>query len=1075
MHEREATMLKPGIYEQVVSDDLRKQIAEAQSTNDTREENVDKAEASRILAAYVEKLVRKSLDSFAGEGALGKQVGATNEVIRKLSEVIGTTDEDLANEVSVQKVEDPAKQLIAVRSKRNTIKTSANDLLWVRPDTSIARTSLFTGSSHEPQLYAELKKEIESADEILMLVSFVKWSGLRLILDQLRTFCSRKGRTLRVITTSYMGATDPKAINALAELPNAQVKISYDTTRTRLHAKAYVFRRNTGFTTAYVGSSNLSNPAMSSGLEWNVKISRADQPDTLNKIEATFETYWNSDEFETYDATDEQRDRLVSAINHERHKDADHAQTPTYSFDITPYTYQQSILDKLKAEREVGGHWRNLVVAATGTGKTVISAFDYKNFCQDYCNGRRANLLFVAHREEILTQSLSCFRGVLRDPNFGSLLVSNHRPERTDDYEHLFVSIQSFQSKQLKKYFDPDYYEFIVVDEIHHAAASSYQPLLEHFQPKVLLGLTATPERADGRSILPYFDNRIAAEIRLPEAIDRKLLCPFSYFGVSDSVDLSTLTWSRGGYEASELEGVYVLNQEIAKKRAGLIISSVYRYVTDVNSVHGLGFCVSKKHARFMAEQFNEKGIPSMALTADTPDDVRKSAREQIATGKIKFIFTVDLFNEGVDIPEIDTVLFLRPTQSLTVFLQQLGRGLRLADDKECLTVLDFIGRQNKRYDFACRLRAILEPSKEPLQKQVKDGFPSAPKGCYIQLEKVAQQHVLQNLQKALNTKNGLLDAIAVFTSETPLPLTLQNFVTYHHLDVRVIYKRTTFSRLKAKAGLAPELSDPEEENNRKALLRLCLADSRRWINFLLQVLNEKVVRREDEYSDLEKRMLSMLYVTFWPDLAESKGVPPKDAYECLDRIRANSRLVSEMTELLQLRLDSIDFVDEPVDLGFDCPLDLHCQYTRDQIMIAMDVEKPQSVREGVRYVKDKGVDVLLNTLNKSKKNYSPSTMYEDYSINEYLFHWQTQNKTTPESPTGRRYITQIDQTTKRKTRVALFAREYGNDEFGTEPFTYLGLATPLKHSGSRPMSIVWKLSRPIPGKFLPKSNKLAS
>lgn len=679
-------MLYPGLYEQVINNALNRELAEIPEARKSTAP-IDTAEAAKVLAQYLTDVVQKGLENVQDNGGgIEAQIQLANQIVTTIQNT--TQEADFA----ALGVDQRAEQLLALLQQndpRLATGKSAKDL--DRPETSIAQSSLFTGAIHEPQMYTELKKEIVSADRIDMLVSFIKWSGLRLIMDELRQFVQNGGE-LRIITTSYMGATDVKAIEELRALPNTKIKVSYDTKRTRLHAKTYVFYRDTGFTTAYVGSSNLSNAAISSGLEWNVKVTRKDLPETIEKIAATFESYWNSSEFEYYD--EGQRERLTRALKAEKYSETDHS--GIYTLDILPYSYQQEILDRLDAERTVRGYNRNLVVSATGTGKTVISALDYKRFCKQH-PGQPCRLLFVAHREEILKQSLYTFQAVLKDANFGELYVGSHK---ADSIDHLFVSIQTFNSQELAAKTAADFYDYIVVDEFHHAAAPTYQKLLEYYQPKILLGLTATPERMDGKSVLDYFGGRIAAEIRLPEAIDRKLLCPFQYFGVTDTADLSSLKWRTGGYDKNELSNLYTLSGMVAERRADLVVNSILKYVADIDEVKGLGFCVSIAHAQFMARYFNTHGIPSMALTGDSPDEERNAAKQRLVSGELRFLFVVDIYNEGVDIPEVNTVLFLRPTESLTVFLQQLGRGLRLAENKDCLTVLDFIGQANKKDSF---------------------------------------------------------------------------------------------------------------------------------------------------------------------------------------------------------------------------------------------------------------------------------------------------------------------------------------------------------------------------------------
>ena len=382
--------------------------------------------------------------------------------------------------------------------------------------------------------------------------------------------------------------------------------------------------------------------------------------------------------------------------------------------------------------------------------------------------------------------------------------------------------------------------------------------------------------------------------------------------------------------------------------------------------------------------------------------------------------------------------------------------------------MLDFIGQANRKYNFEDKFAALLSNTTRSVSREIKDGFVSVPKGCYIQLEKKAAKYILENIRASYGNTAGLVARAASFAEDSGLELTLKNFLDYYHLDPRAIYKFSSFSRICARADAIEDFSEPLEDILTKAFAKLAVVDSRRWISFLLDVLPHLDNLDFAALPDTEKRMMQMFYITVW-----GKTVEDWDDEEVLSNLYALSDstvLLGELLELLRYRFEQIDFIDEPVELGFDCPLDLHCTYTRDQLLVALDFMKPSTVREGVKWLQEKSIDVFFVTLNKADKDYSPTTMYNDYSINESLFHWQSQSTTAENSPTGQRYI----HHKERGSKVLLFVREFKADRMtgGAEAYTYLGTANYVKHTGSKPMNITWQLDRPIPAKFLKKTNK---
>ncbi len=1041
-----------GLYEQLINKLLSNKLQSIEENKFfIKTIPLDKEEAARYLSLYLSETIQFALNELKGDDKVFQQVELSNKIIQLLIQELPKLD--FTNNL----IEDEGKILQAVFSNLDSPYADFNSRLkQITPYTRLSQSELFTGNNVGISLESEIRKEILSADEIYWLVSFIKFSGIRIFKEELEEF-TNSGRKLKIITTSYMGATDVKAIEFLAGLKNTEIKVSYNADHERLHAKAYLFLRNTGFHTGYIGSSNISRSALTNGLEWNLKVTTREIGHIIDKFKKTFETYWEDKEFENYQfGTD--KEKLSKALKLQR--TSNHQGITTF-FDLKPFPYQEEILEKLSSERVIHHRNKNLVVAATGTGKTVISAFDYKRFKEQ---NPRARLLFVAHRKEILEQAHETFRHVLRDANFGEFLGDGQEP---GNYEYVFASVQSLKNRIGELTLSADFYDFIVIDEVHHIAASSYRPVLEKFKPKVLLGLTATPERMDGEDILKDFCNTIAAEIRLPEALNRKLLSPFQYFAVSDSVDLSKLNWKNGRYEINELTKLYTEND----RRINEILANCDKYLTDVRDVTALGFCVSQEHARYMAEKFTLAGLKADYLVSDNPNN-RDEIRDRLRKKDINYLFVRDIFNEGVDIPEIDTVLFLRPTESLTIFLQQLGRGLRLATGKECLTVLDFVGNARPEYDFEHKFRALVGKTHTSITKEIEDEFPHLPLGCSIILEKKAQEIILRNIKAAIGfNRNQLISKIRNFQHQSTLPLTLRNFIAFNHIEVPLIYKKGSWRRLCADAGAIGDFNEPNEtELTRLIAKKLLQCNSYSYLTFIKELIQSGF--KLSKPSAEQKLMALMFHYDVWQDVGSKFGFA--SIQDSISQLSKNPIMISELNEVVDYLIDEIDFVEKDVPFDFAFPLKAHSRYNRDQILTALGLHtfnKASSNREGVALNKELNVEVLFITLKKSEKEYSPTTLYDDYAINEYLFHWQSQNATAPESPKGLSYIKHQDLDKK----ILLFVREQNDDEYGfTMSYVFLGDAHFIKSTGARPMSIEWKLREPMPAYIWKESGKLA-
>lgn len=1025
--------LQEGIYENIITKEVETNIIDSENNGLVcKEETLDTAESPSMLAEHLGKIIKSRLSDE------NLSTDERTDFVNRLIDYLGEGEQD--------KIARQDNILSAVVSKSENARLEATKTTITRPLTGFRISSLFTGGQSSIPLNTEIERDIISADRISIIVSFLKLSGVNLIYDHLKRFCNIPGHKLRIITTTYCGVTEPKAVERLAKLPNTEIRISYDTKIERLHAKSYIFERNSGFSTAFIGSSNLSKSAQTDGLEWNIRVTNVENPHIIKTALATFDIYWNSPNFEDFNigGIDKMYEELDKEKRHSNHDDI-----RLYKFSVLPH--QKQILDKLQAIRD-NGIYRNLIVAATGTGKTVISAFDYKVFLQK--NPNRNRLLFVAHRQEILLQAHRTFKSVLQDPNFGDLWVGNYHPKNLD---HLFVSIATFNSRYTEIFhaLENDYYDYIVIDEAHHLVADSYRNILDHFAPKLLVGLTATPERMDGASLLPDFDNQISAEIRLPMALNEGLLTPFQYLCISDDTDLSDDELMQGSkYIVSKLSDRLCNNE-----RVGLIVNKLRYYLPDEHNCKAIGFCSTKEHAKYMAEKFQECGLRADYLTSDR-NDKRDILKDKITKGEINYLFVVDIFNEGVDIPEVDTVLFLRPTESLTIFLQQLGRGLRLAPGKQLLTVFDFVAQLNKKYDYSSRFRSLMTRKDKGVLEQVKNGFTLLPHGCSIHMEEKAQEYVIENIKAAVYTKKRLVEELRTY-DHTP---TLKEFIENNGQDIRLIYKgNNSWTNLKCEAGLCKYTSDDYTKRIDRGISNLIHANSVSYFQFVKKVMNNpKKVECKD---NREKTFAIMLYYTLFVDKISKVGFNTiEEAFAKMDDYPLYRLEVMEIIDYLTSTIENVTF---SVGEGMPIALEQYGCYTREEVFAIFGRQnadkKMQGSVAGVFNIEELNTELFFVTLNKSDKDFSPSTMYDDYVVGEYQFHWQSQNSDS-HSGHGKRFV---EQATNKK-KFILFVRENKKDGFGnTCPFYCFGLIDYISSRNDKPMSIDWRMHQPILPQFI--------
>ncbi len=1048
--------LPDGLYDLLLTEGLARSLAEL--TPSRADVSPLKGGATEFLTDAITRQLGALLDDLPGEDAdkVKAQLELVNGLLVMLRQRLVGGVGEVGTGPSADVIDLIASPLRVLRAVQRDQQFPAS------PEIGLGVPWLFTAGKGSPSLLQEIRRELASSDQVDILVSFITVSGVRKLQDVLQQITAmgaqptgqapRKTR-LRILTTTYTGATEARALDELARLPGCEVRVSLDGRRTRLHAKAWLFQRKSGFGSAYVGSANLSGAALTGGLEWTVKLTQRAQEALFARAVAHFETLWADSEFQRYDPDNvEHRQALAAALGRESF--GGEPSTAISFFDLQPKTYQQEMLEQLANER-AHGRTRNLLVAATGTGKTVVAAFDYRNTCRS--EGGHPRLLFVAHREEILRQALRTYREVLRAPDFGELLTGSHQPERWD---HLFATIDSLTSRNLVATVGANHWHTVVVDECHRLAADRFDTFAKAVRPSVLLGLTATPERSDGQPIAQYFDARPdgspAVELRLWHALDLQLLAPFEYYACDDATDFSEVPWDRPG-EREAVDNLVTGNDV----RARLVINEWRRLASDARQSRAIVFCVSVAHAEFMTDWLNRAGLPAACVIGTTASEERRRAPQRLLSGELCALVTVDLYNEGIDLPMVDTLLLLRPTQSPVLFQQQIGRGLRLAPPKkESCLVLDFVGQHRTEFRFDRLLSSLTGLSRRELTDGVENGFGSLPPGCHIHLQRQTREQVLQGL-RALISQNWRrlkteLQTYAALRGRSTVQLA--DFLHDQALELEDVYRagtgqgRSGWTALKRDAGLMVAEPGPEEDYFSRRFGDLLHVDDPRRLDVMAAV----GTRHKDSQVPTAEEALRVQMLAYQID-GRHEQAGGHEAF--MARVAQHPAIAAELVELSASLQARSTLGAHPVPGLEDTPLCLHAAYGAREILTAvgwLTASRRVPFQAGTLSLLSRKTELLFVTLDKSE-GYHDRIAYHDYAISAERFHWQSQNSAGPDTPGGRRYL----ESATNGWQFQLFVRPRKG-----EAYRACGPVALESAEGDRPMNIIWKMHTPLPARL---------
>lgn len=873
-------------------------------------------------------------------------------------------------------------------------------------------------------LLTTLQDEISQCEDFFFTVAFITQSGL----NALKTFLydlDKQGVRGRILTSTYLNFNHPEVFESLLKIPNLEVKIS---DKVGFHSKGYLFKQK-DYYSFIVGSSNLTMNALKKNYEWNVRLTSYESGALIQQIHNHMEEEWEKAQTLTLDWIAHYAVNYKPIINAQTTLPEIEENTPDY---IVANKMQREALDNLKELRETGAT-RGLVISATGTGKTYLAALDVLNF-------KPKRMLFIVHREQILLKAKESFQKILGglDSDYGILSGSSKEIKA----KYLFTTVQMMSKPEYYEKFDNDYFDYILIDEVHKAGAKSYRDIIDYFEPQFLLGMTATPDRTDEFNIFELFDYQIAYEIRLQDALDEDLLCPFYYFGVTDYEQDGRL-----------IDEVTSLQNLVAEERVNYLIDKIDYYGCSHNIPKGLIFCSRKDEAKELAQLFNDKGYLSECLTGDDSIVYREKVIQQLESGEINYIFTVDVFNEGIDIPKINQVVMLRNTQSSIIFIQQLGRGLRKDKSKEFVTVIDFIGNYKNNYMIPMALSGNPSRNKDNMRKDTYDvNYISGLSA--INFEEIAKERIFEAISNSkLDSLKELRESYFNLKNRLNRVPYLQDFVKYNWLDPLIFnsnYKNYYDFLVKIKENEA-NISELEERFLTE-FTREFLSGLRRHEILVIQALLEKSVLTKNEVVELFQKnnilydnetidsVLRILSSEYF--MANTLKIYTDAQFISLEKDKISRTKNFEQAlenNYFRVLLDDLVMTSQLLNSKYDSHAIFtpYQKYRRKDAIRLLNWEKEQNPQNVGGYIYKDNKFIIFVTLDKGDDFTGALVAYEDKLIESNKMLWYTKSPRTINSPEVKEIIE------NKQLQIYIFA----NRDRSEKDFYYLGKAKPITDS----------------------------